>query len=79
MTLAGRTFGGFGTGGAKVQRVYLWQVDPDTGRGRIIDDHGGDLDRMSRYVDDWLVDASGQPIARAAYSYLDETLRGYFL
>ncbi|HTN41974.1 MAG TPA: alpha/beta fold hydrolase [Asticcacaulis sp.] len=57
------------------QRVYLWRVDPDTGRGRIIDDHGGDLDRMSRYVDDWLVDASGQPIARAAYSYLDETFR----
>ena len=60
-------------GGQLAQRVYLWRVDPETGRGRIVDDHGGDLDRTASYVDDWLTDASGQPIARASYTYLDET------
>lgn len=59
-------------GGQVAQRVYLWKVDADTGRGRIIDDHGGDLDRLGAYVDDWLTDADGQPVARALYTYLNE-------
>ncbi|EGF89604.1 prolyl oligopeptidase family protein [Asticcacaulis biprosthecium C19] len=61
--------------GQVAQRVYLWRVDPDTGLGRMIDDGGGDLDRLGRYVDDWLVDSAGQPLARAHYSYLDTTFR----
>ncbi|SCW84660.1 hypothetical protein SAMN02927928_0165, partial [Asticcacaulis taihuensis] len=61
--------------GQVAQRVYLWRVDPDTGRGRIVDDKGGDLDRIGSYVDDWLTDASGQPTVRATYTYLDETFR----
>ncbi|ESQ93517.1 hypothetical protein ABAC460_00175 [Asticcacaulis sp. AC460] len=60
-------------GGQVAQRVYLWRVDPDTGIGRMVDDRGGDIDRMGSYVDDWLVDAQGTPIARAAYTYLDTT------
>jgi dienelactone hydrolase len=58
-------------GGQVAQRVYLWKVDADTGRGHIIDDHGGDLDRLGAYVDDWLTDADGQPVARALYAYLN--------
>ncbi len=59
--------------GQVAQRVYLWRVDPATGRGRIIDDHGGDLDRQGSYVDDWLTDDTGQPVVRALYTYIDET------
>jgi len=62
-------------GGQVAQRVYLWRIDPDTGRGRIVDDKGGDLDRQGAYVDDWLTDASGQPTVRSTYTYLDETFR----
>ncbi|WP_438846617.1 alpha/beta hydrolase family protein, partial [Asticcacaulis taihuensis] len=61
--------------GQVAQRVYLWRVDPDTGRGRIVDDKGGDLDRIGSYVDDWLTDANGQPTVRSTYTYLDETFR----
>jgi dipeptidyl aminopeptidase/acylaminoacyl peptidase len=60
-------------GGQAAQRVYLWRVDPDTGVGRLIDDHGGDLDRQGSYVDDWLVDAAGQPVARTVYDYGSKT------
>ncbi len=49
------------------ERVYLWATDPATGLGRMIDDHGGDLDRESRYVDDWVVTPDGTPVARATY------------
>ncbi len=49
------------------ERVYLWAVDPATGIGRMIDDHGGDLDREARYVDDWVVTPQGEPVARATY------------
>ena len=59
--------------GQVAQRVFLWRVDPETGRGRIIDDHGGDLDRIGSYVDDWLTDETGQTTVRARYTYLDET------
>lgn len=60
-------------GGQVAQRVYLWKVDPETGRGRIIDDKGGDLDRTGSYVDDWLTDDKGQPLVRAQYTYISET------
>ncbi|CAL4869993.1 hypothetical protein MMA231_04291 (plasmid) [Asticcacaulis sp. MM231] len=60
-------------GGQVAQRVYLWRVDPKTGRARIIDDAGGDMDRLNAYVDDWLTDETGQPTVRALYTYLDET------
>jgi dipeptidyl aminopeptidase/acylaminoacyl peptidase len=68
-------------GGQVAQRVYLWRVDPDTGRGRIVDDRGGDLDRTGSYVDDWMLDDAGKPVVRASYSYFDttfaiETLKG---
>ncbi|ESQ87355.1 hypothetical protein ABAC460_20235 [Asticcacaulis sp. AC460] len=56
------------------QRVYLWQVDPVTGNGRMVDDGGGDLDRNFRYPDDWLLDAQGNPVARSVYDYAKETL-----
>ncbi|MDC7694202.1 prolyl oligopeptidase family serine peptidase [Asticcacaulis sp. DXS10W] len=59
--------------GQVAQRVYLWKVDPQTGRGRIIDDKGGDLDREGSYVDDWLTDDKGQPQVRAQYTYIGET------
>jgi len=59
--------------GQPTQRVYLWRTDPDTGIGPLVDDGGGDLDRDNRYVDDWLVDNAGQPIARALYSFRNET------
>jgi dienelactone hydrolase len=59
--------------GTLAQRVYLWSVDPDTGVGRLIDDKGGDLDRQGSYVDDWLTDDAGQPVARALYTYGTET------
>ncbi|MGA9658623.1 MAG: alpha/beta fold hydrolase [Asticcacaulis sp.] len=62
-------------GGQVAQRVYLWRMDPDTGRGQLIKDGGGDLDRDGSYVDDWVLDKAGQPIARTTYDYLDETFR----
>ncbi len=59
--------------GQVAQRAYLWRVDPDTGKGDIINDGGGDLDRMGNYVDDWLVDSEGKPFVRAHYAYIGET------
>ncbi|MGZ3304657.1 MAG: prolyl oligopeptidase family serine peptidase [Asticcacaulis sp.] len=60
-------------GGQLAQRVYLWRLDPETGRGRIVDDHGGDLDRDGSYVDDWLTDDKGEPKVRSLYTYITET------
>ena len=51
------------------ERVYLWDIDPQTGQGRRIDDGGGDIDREHVYVDDWLLDHAGRPIARTVYDY----------
>jgi dipeptidyl aminopeptidase/acylaminoacyl peptidase len=62
-------------GNQPAQRVYLWRVDPDTGLGKMVDDGGGDLDRESRYVDDWLVDRSGALHARAVYDFTREDFR----
>ncbi len=62
-----------GIGNQPAQRVYLWQVDPATSLGTIVNDGGGDLDRENRYVDDWLVDASGNLKARAVYTFAKET------
>src|SRR5690606_6310760 len=62
-------------GGQLAQRVYLWRFDPDTGRGSIVNDGGGDLDRMGKYVDDWLLDDDGTPIARALYMYIGREFR----
>lgn len=56
-----------------LQRVYLWRTDPETGRGKLIDDGGGDLDREARYVDDWLFDGQGVPFARTSYDFIKET------
>ena len=55
------------------QRVYLWSVDPETGQGHLVDDGGGDLDRQNNYVDDWLLDTQGQPLARTNYRFTSET------
>ena len=59
--------------GQAAQRVYPWRVDPDTGVGRIINDGGGDLDRMGSYVDDWFFDDTGKPTVRAIYDYFEAT------
>jgi dienelactone hydrolase len=59
--------------GQAAQRVYPWRVDPDTGVGRIINDGGGDLDRMGNYVDDWFFDDAGKPTVRALYDYFEAT------
>ena len=62
-------------GDQPAQRVYLWRVDPATGHGVMVDDGGGDLDRESRYVDDWLFDRSGQLKARAVYAFDTQQFR----
>ncbi len=62
-------------GNQPAQRAYLWRVDPATGKGVLINDGGGDLDRESRYVDDWLVDRAGQLHARAVYTFTKEQFR----
>ena len=57
-------------GSQPAQRVYLWQADPDTGRGKLVEDHGGDIERERHYVDDWIVDRDGQIVARSAYDFI---------
>jgi dienelactone hydrolase len=57
------------SGDQPAERVYLWSADPDTGAGKLIDDGGGDVERETRYVDDWLLDPAGAPVARAVYDY----------
>jgi dipeptidyl aminopeptidase/acylaminoacyl peptidase len=64
-----------GVGEQPAQRVYLWQVDPVTGRTKLIDDGGGDPDRENRYVDDWLFDKSGALRARAVFEFRSEDFR----
>ncbi len=64
-----------GVGNQPAQRVYLWRVDPATGQGKIVNDGGGDLDRETRYVDDWLVDRTGTLHARAVYNFIKEQFR----
>jgi len=64
-----------GVGEQPAQRVYLWRTDPATGLGQRVDDGGGDLDRESLYVDDWLVDPSGALHARAVYAFRNEEFR----
>ena len=59
--------------GQPTRRVYLWRTDPETGLGKLVNDGGGDLDRENRYVDDWLIDTAGQPIARSLYSFRTES------
>jgi len=62
-------------GDQPAQRAYPWKVDPETGDGRLIDDGGGDIERESRYVDDWLFDHDGTIVARAVYEFRTETYR----
>ena len=64
-----------GVGDQPAQRVYLWQVDPVTGRAKLVDDGGGDLDRENRYVDDWLFDKSGNLRARSVFEFRNEEFR----
>jgi len=64
-----------GVGNQPAQRAYPWKVDPETGDGRLIDDGGGDIERESRYVDDWLFDRDGTIMARTVYDYRSETFR----
>jgi len=51
------------------ERIYLWSADPDTGGAKLLDDGGGDIDRETRYVDDWLLDPAGAPVARSVYDF----------
>ncbi len=62
-------------GSQPAQRAYPWKVDPETGDGRLIDDGGGDIERESRYVDDWLFDRDGTIVARTVYEFRDGTYR----
>ena len=64
-----------GVGEQPAQRVYLWQVDPVTGRAKLVDDGGGDIDRENRYVDDWLFDKSGALRARSVFEFRSEEFR----
>ncbi len=64
-----------GAGDQPAQRVYLWQVDPLTGKATLVDDGGGDLDRENRYVDDWLFDKSGNLKARSVFAFRNEEFR----
>src|SRR5262249_305849 len=48
-----------------VERVYLWKIDPKTSLGKLVDDKGGDRDRVQFYVDDWLMDSKGELVARS--------------
>ncbi len=57
-------------GSQPAQRVYLWQADPDTGHGELVEDHGGDIEREHHYIDDWIVDHDGQIVARSAYDFI---------
>ena len=66
---------GRGVGDQPAQRVYLWQVDPTTGKATLVDDGGGDLDRENRYVDDWLFDKSGNLKARSVFEFRNEEFR----
>lgn len=62
-------------GNQPAQRAYLWKVDPETGGARLIDDHGGDLERENHYVDDWLVDSDGSLAARSVYDFRNRAFR----
>jgi len=62
-------------GDQPAQRAYPWKVDPETGDGRLIDDGGGDIERESRYVDDWLFDRDGTIVARAVYEFRNQAYR----
>jgi dienelactone hydrolase len=66
---------GQSVGSQPAQRVFLWDVDPETGHGTLIEDGGGDIERESRYVDDWLYKPDGTIIARALYDFLKESYR----
>ncbi len=55
------------------QRVYPWRVDVRTGQGKLLDDKGGDIERVDRYADDWLFDPQGAFLARGVYEYASKT------
>ncbi len=55
------------------QRVYPWSVDVKTGAGKLLDDKGGDIERIDRYADDWLLDSEGGFRARSVYDYASKT------
>ena len=48
--------------------IFLWSVDPKTTGAKLINDGGG-LGRQVSYVDDWLVDRSGEAVARSLYDF----------
>jgi dipeptidyl aminopeptidase/acylaminoacyl peptidase len=76
-----RLMGGFlevrahSVGNQPAQRAYLWKVDPETGDARLVDDHGGDIERENHYVDDWLFDSDGSLVARSVYDFRSRAFR----
>ncbi len=62
-------------GSQPAQRVYLWKVDPATSDGKLVDDGGGDIERETLYVDDWLYKPDGTIVARTLYDFLKESYR----
>ena len=60
-------------GDQPTQRVYPWSVDVRTGEGKLLDDKGGDIERVDRYADDWLFDSQGGFLARGVYDYASAT------
>ncbi len=60
-------------GDQPIQRVYPWGVDVLTGQGKLLDDKGGDIERVDRYADDWLFGSQGQFLARSVYDYASKT------
>jgi len=60
-------------GDQPLQRVYPWGVDVRTGEGKLLDDKGGDIERVDRYADDWLLNPQGQFLARGVYDYESRT------
>ncbi len=66
---------GQSVGSQPAQRVFLWTVDPETGRAKLVDDGGGDIERETLYVDDWLFRPDGTIVARTLYDFLEGAYR----
>ena len=66
---------GQSVGSQPTQRVFLWTVDAATGHAKLIDDGGGDIERETLYVDDWLYRPNGTIVARTLYDFLKGSYR----
>jgi dipeptidyl aminopeptidase/acylaminoacyl peptidase len=56
------------------ERVYLMSADTAATMSHLVNDGGGDVERVDRYVDDWLSDGQGQLLARTGYDFGAQTV-----